>query len=206
MNTRARVLERDLHRSVPAPESAGTWRLSTFAGRFGECSGSHAGAVLTLVFRLVREAQRLGEPVAWITRRGSTFFPPDAAEAGIDLAALPVVRVSETLLAARAADHLVRSGGFGLVVLDLGAEARVPVPVQARLAGLAQKHAAALLCLTEKESRCPSLGSLVSLRAELRRAERVGRRFGCLARALKDKRRGPGWTHTEVCRGPDGLC
>ena len=25
------------------------------------------------------------------------------------------------------------------------------------------------------------------------------------ARVLKDKRLGPGWTHREVCRGPDGL-
>ncbi len=46
--------------------------------------------------------------------------------------------------ARRAADHLVRSGGFGLVVLDLAgddaARLRVPVPLLTRLLGLARTH------------------------------------------------------------------
>jgi len=190
---------------VPAATPA-EWRLSTFVGRFGELSGSHAGAVLTLAFRLVLEAQRLGEPAVWISRRESAFFPPDAAEVGVDLDALAVVWVSETLQAARAADHLLRSGGFGLVVLDIGARAHLPIPVQTRLVGLANKHEAALLCLTEKDDDRPSLGSLVSLRAQAVRTRRVEDRYRCEARVLKDKRRGPGWSHAEVCRGPDGLC
>ena len=45
-------------------------------------SGGQAGASLTLVFRLVLEAQRQREPVAWIHGRSGTLFPPDAAEAG----------------------------------------------------------------------------------------------------------------------------
>jgi recombination protein RecA len=134
------------------------------------------------------------------------FYPPDVAEAGVDLGALAVVRAPGTRRAARAADHLLRSGGFGLVVLDVGADDRMPVAFQTRLAGLAKKHDAALLCITEKEDRRPSLGSLVSLRAEAIRTERAGDRFRCEVRVLKDKRRGPGWTHVEVCHGPDGLC
>ncbi len=74
------------------------------------------------------------------------------------------------------------------------------------VAKLAKKHAAALLCITEKDSRRPSLGPLVSLRAEAVRTERTGDRFRCEVRVLKDKLRGPGWTHSEVCHGPDGLC
>jgi recombination protein RecA len=125
---------------------------------------------------------------------------------GIDLDALAVVCAPESRLAARAADHLLRSGGFGLVVLDIGADNRMPPALQMRLAGLAKKHGAALLCITEKDSRHPSLGSLVSLRAEAVRTERTGDRFRCEVRVLKDKLRGPGWTHVEVCHGPDGLC
>jgi len=181
------------------------WRLSAFSGRLGEVSGSHAGAALTLVFRLVLEAQQRGEPVAWISRRESLFFPPDAAEVGVDLAALAVIRAPATLPAARAADYLLRSGGFGLVVLDVGPGAQLPIHIQTRLVGLAKKHEAALLCITEKDSDRPSLGSLVSLRAQVARTRRTGDRFRCEARVLKDKRRGPGWTHEEVCRGPDGL-
>ncbi len=175
------------------------------AGRFVEVSSYRAGAALTFVFRLVLEAQSLTEPVAWITNRDSTFFPPDAAEAGIDLAALAVIRSRDTISAARAAEHLLRSGAFGLVVMDIGAHARLPIHAQSRLAGQARRHETALLCITEKPRDASSLGALVSLRVHTIRLQRKADRFRCEAHVEKDKRRGPGWTHVEVCRGPDGL-
>lgn len=186
-------------------ERRGVWRLESFSGRLAEVSADAAGAPLTLAFRLVIEAQRRGEPVAWIGRRECPFFPPDAGEAGVDLAALPVVWVPDILAAAGAADLLVRSGAFGLVVADLGAGARLPLPAQARLAGLARQHGTAVVCLTEKEPGQPSLGSLVSLHAHVARTARERDRYRCEVRALKDKRRGPGWRLVEVFRGPDGL-
>ena len=183
-------------------------RRDACAGRLGEISADHSSAALTLAFRLVLEAQRKGEPVAWIARRENAFFPPDVARVGIDLDALPVVWASGSIPAVRAADRLVRSGAFGLVVLDIGGQARLTFPVQSRLGGLAKKHDAALVCLTEKASDQPSLGSLVSVRAEATRLQRkkMGERFRCEARVLKDKRRGPGWSHVELFHGPDGLC
>ena len=199
------LIPRDLRQGLIDTETLAEWRLSTFAGRFGEVSGDKATASLTLVFRLVLEAQRQGEPVAWITHRGSTFFPPDAAAAGIDLSALAVIWAPETLAAARAAEHLLRSGSYGLVVVDLGAEARLPLHAQSRLAGQARQHSTALICITEKAGNRPSLGSLVSWRALTARTQRQKDCFRCEARLLKDKRRGPGWKHVEVCRGPDGL-
>jgi recombination protein RecA len=188
------------------PAAPAGWQLETFLGRLGEISGTQARSPLTFAFRLVLEAQQTGEPVAWIGGPDSTFFPPDVADAGVDLAALPVVRALDPMLALRAADRLLRSGGFGLVVLDLGASRALPLHAQTRLMGLAKKHRAAVVCLTEKDGRRPSLGSLVSLRIEATRKEREGDRYRCEARALKDKRRRPGWSHVEVCRGPDGLC
>jgi len=196
---------RDLPRELTGVELPAAWGLSTFAGRFVEVSADQAGAALTLAFRLVLEAQKGGEPVAWVTGRLSTFFPPDAAESGIDLSALAVIRAPEAIAAARAAEHLLRSGSFGLVALDLGAKARLPLHAQSRLAGQARQHATVLLCLTEKERTRPSLGSLVSVRVQAARREREGDRYRCEAQVLKDKRRGPGWGHVEVCRGPDGL-
>jgi recombination protein RecA len=195
-----------VRRGLVVPETPVAWRLAAFRGRLTEVSGSHASASLTLVFRLVQEAQRDAEPVVWVGRRESVFYPPDVAAAGIDLGALAVVWAPGTRRAARATDHLLRSGGFGLVVLDVGADPRMPSAFQTRLAGLAKKHGAALLCITEKDRRSPSIGSLVSLRAEAIRTERARDRFRCEVRVLKDKRRGPGWMHAEVCRGPDGLC
>ncbi len=191
---------------IAAPDAPRAWRLDALRGRLAEISGGQARASLTIVFRLVREAQLGAEPVVWVGRRESVFYPPDVAEVGVDLGALTVVWASETRRAVRAADHLLRSGGFGMVVLDLGIQDHLPPASQMRLAGLAKKHDAALLCITEKESRRPSLGSLVSLRAEVVRTDRRADRFRCEVRVLKDKRRGPGWTHVEVGHGPDGLC
>ncbi len=181
------------------------WSLEQVAGRLVEISGVGATAPLTLAFGLVLQAQHQNEPVAWITRDDSLFYPPDAAERGIDLDALVIVRVPDGRAAARAADRLARSGAFGMVVLDLGAKVDVPAPLQTRLAGLAHKYQTALLCLTTKGDEVPSLGPLVSLRVAARRERLADGRFACGLTVLKDKRRGPTWRHMEVCCGPAGL-
>jgi recombination protein RecA len=181
------------------------WTLSEAAGRLVEISSSGASASLTIVFGLVRAAQERKEPVGWVTSSESSFYPPDAVCGGIDLAALAVVRVLHMETIARAGEKLLRSGGFGLIVLDLGS-ADIPVALQSRLAGLAQHHLTALVCLTKKESRAYSLGSLVSLRVHAERKRNSPNRFACGLRVLKDKRRGPTWTHEEFCDGPAGLC
>ena len=187
---------------TPAPVS---WTLPALAGRLVELSAEPAGAPLTFAFRLVLDAQRRGEPAAWVAPRGRTFFPPDVAAAGIDLAALPVVWAAHALEAARAADLLVRSGGFGLVVVDLGPGADLPLHAVTRLSGLALRHGATLLLLTEKKAERPSLGGLVSLRAHTPRLSREGDRYRCILHVLKDKRSGrPRGDLSEVCRGPDG--
>ena len=102
------------------------WSFAAFVSRLTELSASPAGAPLTLAFRLVLDAQRRGEPVAWIGRKDAPFYPPDAADTGVDLAALPVVWTADAVTAAKAADLLVRSGAFGLVVLDLAARRAFP--------------------------------------------------------------------------------
>lgn len=204
---------------LASPDTRRTWTLATLVGRLTELSSLGSTAVLTLAFSMVLDAQRAGEPVAWLSDESSTFFPPDVANGGIDLDALVVVRLAMVSQLPRAAEHLVRSGAFGLLVLDLGEAAQVPPPMQMRLQGLAQKHDAAILFLTRKPNDAPSLGALISLRAEARREPRACpdpqapdarhtgvSTFTCTAQMLKDKRCGPGWTHVEVCHGPDGLC
>lgn len=194
-----------LLRGLEAPSKRTEWKLGTFVGRLAEISADASGSPMTLAFRLVLDAQRHGEPAVWIGQRESVFYPPDVAETGVDLAALPVVRAPDPTGAARAADLLARSGGFGLVLIDLGRAGRLPVPAQTRLAGLAKRHGVAVVCLTEKDEERPSIGSLVSLRAHTTGTGRSEDRFRCEALVLKDKRRGPGWKHEVVCHGPDGL-
>lgn len=204
--------------AAPASEP---WRLDALRGRLVELSARGAAATLTAAIELVVEAQQAAEPVAWVTLGNATFFPPDAAASGVDLAALAVVRVHDATAAARAAERLLRSGGFGLVVIDFGGGSfaqqgtqqgiEMPIAHQGRLVTLAQTHDAAVVCITEKPGEAPSLGSLVSLRAEairLHAPEDKGgseRGYHVALRALKDKRRGPGWTRTTKLRGPPGL-
>ena len=197
-----------------SPERVIEWGLPRVAGRLVEISASGSSASLTAVFGLVIDAQQRGEPTAWITLLESTFFPPDVVAGSVDLDRLPVVRTKDPLTAGRAALHLLRSGGFGLVVIDFGIRPResrihrIPTPLQTKLVGLAQKHDTAVVVLTEKTRETPSLGSLISLRAEARRvdARHQTMSYEVQLHILKDKRLGPGNIFREVCYGPDGLC
>jgi recombination protein RecA len=181
------------------------WVFAELAGHLTELSAQGASATLTVAMRLAYQAQCAGEPVAWVTGRKSCFYPPDALENGVDLEAMAVVRVPEAADLGKAADYLVRSGAFGLVVLDLGREGRLSDKQLTRLLGLARKHGTAVVCLTAKPDTAPSLGALVSLRAPVTRSRSEGGGFEVAWHALKDKRRTPGWRHAEVCRGPAGL-
>lgn len=186
-----------------APER---WGLEGLRGRLVELSARGATATLTTAVELVLEAQDAAEPVGWVTLGNATFYPPDVADSGVDLAALVVVRVRDATAAAHAAERLLRSGAFGLVVLDFGGAGTVEVPLahQGRLVTLAQTHDAAVVCITEKPAEAPSLGSLISLRAEALRSH--GREHHEVTlRVLKDKRRGPGWSRTIKLRGPAGF-
>jgi recombination protein RecA len=183
------------------------WGLAALRGRLVELSARGATATLTTAIEIVAEAQTQAEPVAWITPGNGTFYPPDVADSGVDLAALVVVRAPDSTAAARAAERCLRSGAFGLVILDLGSAGDLSMQIQGRLVTLAQTHDAAVVCLTEKTGETASLGSLVSLRAEaMRTADRSVRPdFAINVRVLKDKRRGPGHTQMLKRRGPAGL-
>jgi recombination protein RecA len=184
-----------------------TWTLATLRGRLVELSARGATATLTTAMEIVVEAQTQSEPVAWLALANGTFYPPDVAESGVDLAALVVVRTLDVIAAARAAERLLRSGAFGLIVIDLGAGngSELSMQIQGRLVTLAQTHDAAVVCLTEKANDTASIGSLVSLRAEALRMRGDAGGLTVSVRVLKDKRRGPGWTQTFMRRGPAGL-
>jgi recombination protein RecA len=195
------------------------------AGRLIEVAGAEDSAALTLTASLLLDAQQAGEQAAWILSAETSFFAPDVLESGVDLDALAVIRVPGATAGARAADKLLRSGAFGFVVLDAGTDPRVPSPLLARLASLAQRNHAALVFLTQHghishgsvqpggapvstdaaSAGTPSLGSLISLRVRARRQRIAADQFRCWLEVLKDKRRGPTWGYEEVCRGALGM-
>jgi len=189
---------------TPVPDRA--WTLDGLAGRFVEVGGGAALAGLTLSARLIVQAQLAGKLAAWVGTRASTFYPPDLAAAGVDLAALVVVRAPDARGVWRSCDTLLRSGGFALVLADVQGEIGVPFAAQTRLGGLAQRHNATLLALTRQTRPERTRSSLVSLRAETEKRRTGHDGFLCRARVVKDKRGVPGWTHEEWCRGTDGLC
>jgi recombination protein RecA len=181
------------------------WTCTALAGRLVELRGVEASGALTMAFSLVLDAQRAGEPVAWIAATDSFFYPPDVQNLGVDLEALAVVRVRGAQQAARAADRLVASNAFGLVVMDLGHDAWFPAPLQNRLVRRAESHETALVCVTREGREARHLGQMVSLRAEAKVEQLGDDDFRCTLRATKDKRARPGWTIELGCRGTVGL-
>ncbi|RMD84695.1 MAG: recombinase A [Candidatus Dadabacteria bacterium] len=220
MMNRALAAQPITFKKDPVFETPAVWSLDLLAGRLVEISGLGATALLTVGFDLVLQAQLEGKPCAWITLSTSSFFPPDAACSGVDLEALPVVRVGNASAAARAADKLVRSGAFALVIVDLAgpeahatalrslnskSTAEVPMPLQSRLLGLARRYHTAVVFLTNKDERSPSLGPLIGIRAEVRRQSKGDGAFTCEIRVIKDKREGPGRLHRQHYHAPAGL-
>jgi recombination protein RecA len=186
--------------------------FAELAGRLVELSGWRSGACYTAALALVLDAQRAGETAVWVGPRARSFYPPDADAAGVDLAALPVVRVADERSIPFAADVLARSGAFGLVVLDLGSTS-LSLGVLSRLAGLARARSAAIVCLTEKPPERPSLGSVVSFRADASFARARGEEDSCSSSSRfllrlavsRDRARAAGWQRVELRRGPPGL-
>jgi recombination protein RecA len=199
----AKILKPDFQQHL---DRSPAWGLAALRGRLVELSARGASATLTAATELVIEAQREGEPVAWIMGPQGSFYPPDVADSGVDLAALVVVRTPALGLATRVAERLLRSSAFGLVIVDLSVDpVELPIAHQGRLVTLAQAHDAAVVCLTEKSAESASIGSLISLRAEALRMRKGGSDLELTMRVLKDKRRGPGFTRTRKVRGPAGL-
>lgn len=191
--------------TAPRSDLSPRWSWAEMVGRLAEISSLPGGSALSVGVGWVLNAQQAGELVAWIASPKRLFFPPDLDANGVDLNALAVVRVEGAKAAGRAADKLLRSGSFGLVVLDLGKDHALPQALRSRLVGLAQKHEAAVAVLTEKSSQHASVGSLVSLRAQAKRMRLGTGRFAYELDIIKDKRRGPGWIHREARCGPLGL-
>jgi hypothetical protein len=177
-------------------------------GRLIEIAGGPASAQMSTAVACLRKAQAEGETAAWVQRAGGSLFPPDLAQNGIDLDALLIVNVplrAGAYAPAKAAEVLLRSGGFGMVVLDLcdGSLAHDP-SWQGRLLGLAREHASWLLLLSADAKR-GSLGPLVSLCIAPER-KRSGR--GCFtieSHVRKDKSGLLCALASETRRGPAGL-
>lgn len=193
-------------------------------GRIVELCGE---AQTTTAVMLLAQVQREGETAAWVQLAGGDLYPPDLAAAGVDVEALIVIHTPEergtdrssAAGQCRAAELLLRSGGFGLVILDFGrGEPRGSTAWQGRLLGLARQHEARVVILRERvrELSPSSLGPLTSLRIAswLERSRHDDDPPGYRARTgsfalrhevLKNKSGGPVEPAPTRVRGPWGL-
>lgn len=88
-------------------------------GRIVEIAEAHGGLGTSLALGILSSLTREGRLAAWVDRMDA-FDPRGAAEAGADLERILWCRPTSTKDAFRAADVLLTSGAFSLVVLDLG--------------------------------------------------------------------------------------
>lgn len=164
----------------PAPSESTAFALAQ-PGTLLEISSARATGRCTLATAFVRDAQAEGETTAWIMHDTHGPYAPDLLASGLDPGALLIVRLP---LAegpnglVRAAEILLRSAGFGLVVVDLvsGVPRGLPAAWQGRLSGLAREHRARVVLLSSTPSEGDSLGPLVTSRIEPTR-RRTGRGF-----------------------------
>ena len=178
-----------LRRAADAAEAndVGTWADHVPLGRISELTGGGAVSRTTLAVSLIAKAQAEGESCAWVqSMRSPDLFAPDLEQAGVQVESLPVVRVPALLREVlKASELLLRSGGFGVVIVDLSAaSARVPMAALARLQGLAREHSARLVFLTPDAEA--ALGSPVSVRVRPQRA-RASAGFVVEPNLLRDK-------------------
>ena len=123
----------------------------------------------SLALGAVRRCQAEGQPVAWVD--GPGHFCP--ATADVDLSALTLVSPGEPRHASRtllAADLLLRSRAFGLLVLDLPS-GRPPLAACFRLARQAGRAQTALLALTGGQRPLAGSAAALTLRVRLAHAD-----------------------------------
>ncbi|HEX5052631.1 MAG TPA: hypothetical protein VFZ65_12720 [Planctomycetota bacterium] len=187
-------------------------------GRIVELTGGLDGALTSMAVAAVARVQQAGGITAWLQPEHGLLFPPDLASNGVDLDALVVVHVpvpARTALAQRgrprtaphdlpkAAELLLRSGAFDLLVLDLRPSAPRHGAWLVRLQALARTHRSRVLLLSD--ARAPvELGSTSTLRLFPQRKRSQGA-FVVEPHIVKDKLHDVATPPVLPRRGPMGL-
>ena len=89
-------------------------------GKVGELVGPASSGRSAVAAATVAAATARGEVAAWLDA-ADAFDPASAAAAGVDLGRVLWVRPRDAVEAVRAAELVLETGGFTVVVLDLGA-------------------------------------------------------------------------------------
>lgn len=167
-------------------------------GRISEIAGPASCGRTSLAHALLAHTTSSGE-LACIVDRADAFDPSSARDGGVDLARVLWARPPGVPEALRCAEHVLRAGGFALVLLDLACleeTPRISSAVWPRMRKLVAATSTAFVALTHQRL----LGSFADLALEL------GEARPCFET-------GPAWlegleSHVALVRnrlGPDGL-
>jgi recombination protein RecA len=181
----------------------GSWQFENLVGILSEISEETACGAVSFVADIILEAQCRNEPVAWVAGARSTWFPPDLADRGVDLSAVTVIRAGGEEGSLTAAEWLVRSGAWGLVIVDADGEWKASDASLGRILKLAGRSQCAAVFLTRKRPHEPSLGSRISLRGCV---TRIGPEpFHIAITTIKDKRSNASSRISRQYHGPSGM-
>ena len=193
--------------TTSAPSS---FDLAGLAGMVTEFSGWNQSACISLATPLIRECQAADKLCAWIVPEGtegaSLFFPPDFRDAGIDCAELPIIWSEDAMDSFGIAEKLLRSGGFGMLVLDLSRNSRLRGQSLGRIHAVAQRSGSLVLCFTRKPRGRASLDPLVFFHLHVAVEKKGADTWEVFAHVLKDKRAVTGRSLRWVYEAPLGLC
>lgn len=145
------------------------------------------------------------EPTAVTPGDGTKGAGGTAGTGNVPITSAAIRRRKTVGRAIRAAEQLLRSEAFGLIIIDLAKDLSLPAAGQGRLLRLAEHYNAQVLIVRRKREDGIYSGSLVTVRTESTREMVSAGRFRCTITNTKDKREGPGWTTTEMFDGPPGL-
>jgi hypothetical protein len=173
-------------------------------GTIATLEGAPSSGRTALAARLlaVATARGLGAAI------GTGLFPPALAAAGVRLERLLCVPVTDPVGAARAADIVLRSGAFGVVVIPaLPSGRRTGSATWTRLAGLAHRTNALLVALGVESSAELRYAASVRVESTIERVRWNGENGHCCelagydvrATIRKHKRAAPGASALVAC-------
>jgi hypothetical protein len=131
-------------------------------GQVTELIGARSAGRTGLACRIAASATRAGEVIAWVDPEDA-LDPGTTAIAGVLLSRTLWIRPRDVADTLRAAEILLGAGGFGLVVVDLGAVRSARTATWMRLARAAERTRSTLLVLAATRSA----GSCTALALEL---------------------------------------
>ena len=186
------------------------FNLPGLSGMVVEFSGWNQSACISLSIPLIQECQLAGKICAWIVpcsvERASLFFPPDFAESGINCSEIPILWCKNAMDGFGIAEKLLRSGGFGMLVLDLTESRRIRSNTMGRIHNMAQRFGSLVLCLTRKPQGEPSLDPMIFVHVHVEARKKNTDVYEVMATIQKDKAQAPGKTMSWVYDAPPGLC